>query len=91
MSSTEEEEDKSVINENGETPSIIETTNKTDNSKTDNALAATDLEDSITAPTLATEGSNVVRLCFKALKEFLFRAFSIFIPRVPIDADFHPA
>ena len=33
MSSTEEEEDKSVINENGETPSIIETTNKNDNSK----------------------------------------------------------
>ena len=27
MSSTEEEEDKSVVNENGETPSIIETTN----------------------------------------------------------------
>ena len=69
MSSTEEEEDKSVINENGETPSIVETTNKTDNSKTDNALAATDLEDSITAPTLATEGSNVVKKSRKETKQ----------------------
>ena len=37
------------------------------------------------------DGLNVVRFCFEDFMRLLFRTFSIFIPRVPIDAAFHPA